>query len=424
MGQEKILLVGDSLEGPTGFANDLAGIAWSLAEKYEVHTLGLQSFQDSKVKINIEDSTRDVYQHANLPRTNKKWDFGERSLPRLLDALEPEILITVNDIQMIQHIPYTMCPPNINLQVIDLPAKKFISEEALRMELEGALQKYREKYPRDTKWIAYSPHDGDPPMMEWGNIYRMADQVVAMSEYGRKIFKDYFNIDAPRIWHGVDTAKFKPMKKPPELEDKFVIGNINRNQPRKQPVRGIMAFAKFAKDKKDVLLHYQMDWNDPFGWPIQYFANLYGVLNKMISPRPVGMSREEVAMTYNMWDLNLMHSGGEGFGLPFIEAGACGVPTLGSDYTTSRELLIEGKPSPRGSLVKVKDLHWEKLDVAAVRRALVDIDDLAKIMNKYYYNRDLLEEHGRNAAEWCKKNHSWTVIGEQWKKLVDDVLSR
>jgi len=423
MVKESILCVGDSLEGPTGFATDLAGVAWSLAEKYDVHVLGLQSYQNSKVRINIEGSVREVIQHANLPRSNKKWDFGERSLPRLLDSLEPDILLTVNDIQMVRHIPEVMCPNSINLQVIDIPSKKFISDEALKMELEGAVQRFKEKFPRGTKWIQYAPQDGDPPMQEWNTIYRMADQVVAMSEYGKKVFKRYFNLDVPRIWHGVDTAIFKERPKPPEIADKFIIGNINRNQPRKQPIRSLIAFAKFAKDKNDVFLHYQMDWNDPFGWPIAYFANLYGVMDRMVSPRPVGMTREEVAQIYNMWDLNLMTTAGEGFGLPFIEAGASGIPTLGTNYTTSKELLLDGEPSPRGSLVKVRDYHWEKLDVAAVRRALVDIDDLVKVMNKYYYNRDLVKEHGKNAVEWCKKNHSWKVISKQWQALVEDVLS-
>ena len=36
MSGEKVLLVGDSLQGPTGFANNLAGVAWSLAKDFDV----------------------------------------------------------------------------------------------------------------------------------------------------------------------------------------------------------------------------------------------------------------------------------------------------------------------------------------------------------------------------------------------------
>jgi len=423
MSKEKILLVGDSLQGPTGFANDLAGVSWSLADKYDVHVLGLQSMQDQKVKLNIEGKPRDVIQHANLPRSQERWDFGRRSLPKLLDDLEPEILLTVNDIQMVQHVPEVMCGNSVSLQVIDLPSKKFLSEEALRLQMEGQLQKFKERFPRTTKWIQYAPQDGDPPMGQWGHIYKMADQVVAMSDYGKKIFKKYFDMDTPRIWHGVDTITFKNEEKPKQFQNHFVVGNLNRNQPRKQPVRTMEAFAKFAKDKDDVLLAMQMDFRDEFGWPIDYFAQMYGIQNKMIPPQRVGMPREAVAKTYNCWDLNLNCTGGEGFGLTHIEGFACGVPSLACDYTTSKELIIDGKPGPRGSLVKVKDLLWQKMDVAAVRRSLVDVDDMAKVMNKYYYNRDLVKEHGENARKWVVDNCSWTVIADQWKDLVDNVLS-
>ena len=423
MVKEKILLVGDSLQGPTGFANDLAGVSWSLAEKFDVHVLGLQSQADHKVKLDIEGIPRTVIQHANLPRGKGRWDFGTRSLPRLLDALEPEILLTVNDIQMVQHVPQVMCPNAVNIPVIDLPSKKFISEEAVKEKLIGEMLKFQENFPRETKWIQYAPQDGDPPMQQWDMIYKMADKVVAMSDYGKGIFKQYYGMDTPRIWHGVDSKVFTNQDKPKNLQDKFVIGNFNRNQPRKQPVRNIMAFAKFAKDKKDVFLHMQMDWNDEFGWPIQYFAQIYGVLNRMVQPKQVGMPREEVAKTYNMWDLNVNTAAGEGFGLVGIEGFSCGVPYICTDYTTTKELIIDGTPSPRGTPVKVAEMHWQKMDVAAVRRALIDINDLADTFNKYYYNRSLIEEHGKNAEEWCHKNTSWKVIAPQWQSLVSKVLA-
>jgi len=421
--KEKILLVGDSLQGPTGFANDGMGISWCLADKFDVHYLGLQSFRDEKVKINIEGKQRAVIQHANQPRSNDRWDFGRRSLPRVLDTLEPDILLSINDIQMVQHIPNVMCPNQIRLQVIDLPSKKFISEDAMRMQLEGEMQKFKERFPRFTKWIQYAPQDGEPPMKQWSNIYKMADKVVAMSDYGRYVFKRYFNMDTPRIWHGVDTNIFNNREKPENLKNHFVLGNLNRNQPRKQPVRTMRAFAKFAKDKPDVLLHMQMDWRDEFGWPLDYFANMYGIRNKMIPPQRVGVPREEVAKIYNMWDLNLNATGGEGFGLTHIEGFACGLPSIACDYTTSRELIAEGELSPRGELVKVKDLHWQKMDVAAVQRSLVDEDDMASVLNKYYYDRNLLKQHGKNAEEWAKKNVSWKVIAPQWHKLVENTLS-
>ena len=422
MSGEKVLIVGDSLTGPTGFAVNGMNIAWSLAKDYDVHYLGLQSYDNSKMKINMEGDEREILHHANMPRAEGvEWDFGQASLPVLLNNLNPEILLTINDIQMISHVPNVMCPDSINIKVIDLPSKEFVSDYAIKESVEGEVQRFKERFPRDTKWIAYCPQDGDPPMQNWKNIYRMADQVVAMSKYGAQIYKDYYNMDVPFIWHGVDSETFKPMGKPDHLKDMFVVGDINRNQPRKQPIRIIDAFSRFAKDKDDVLIHLQKDWNDRFGWPIKYFTDLYGVTNKCIRPGKVGMPREEVAKVYNAWDVNIMCTGGEGFGLAFAESMMCGVPNIANDYTTSKELVDDGWPRPRGLLTKY-ELIWEKLDVAAVRRSFVDIDDLVDKLNYYYNKRDKLEKHGENAAKWAKKNLSMKKIGDQWLDLVDKTL--
>ena len=292
MAGERVLIVGDSLTGPTGFAVNGMNISWSLARDYDVHYLGLQSYQTQKFQIDLEGEKREITHHPNLPRAeNVEWDFGFKSLPYLLDTLKPDILLTINDIQMIQHVPNTMCPDSINLKLMHLPAREFVSDDELKMKLEGEVQKFKERYPRDTKWIAYCPQDGDPPMQTWSNIYRMADKVVAMSKYGKKIFSEYFNMDVPYIWHGVDSEKFKPADRSDKLGDMFVVGDINRNQPRKTPIRIIRAFAQFAKDKNDVLLHMQKDWNDRFGWPLKYFTDIYGITNKCMKPSKVGMPR-------------------------------------------------------------------------------------------------------------------------------------
>lgn len=408
---------------PTGFSTSGGGIAWCLADKYEVHTLGLQAINDRKIKYTLEGKTREIIQHANLPRGKERWDFGQKSLPQLLDRLEPDLLITVNDIQMIQHVPNTLCPNSIQLQVMDLPSKTYIGDEAMKNQMKGQIQRFMEKFPRETKWIQYGPQDGDPPMPNWEQVYKMANQTIAFSEYGQWVYKKWFDMDVPIIYHGVDCKVFKNENKPDNLKDKFIVGNLNRNQPRKQPVRTMIAFARFAKDKPDVILHMQCDWGDEFGWPIQYFAQQYGIMNKMIQPMPVGMPREKVAKTYNMWDLNTNLSAGEGFGLAVIEGFACGLPCLYTNYTTANELIIKGNPTPRGELIKVLDLHWQKMDVAAVRRALVNIDDAARAMNKYYYNRDKLIQDGKNAREWVEKKCSWLKIEPQWKNMVDLILS-
>jgi glycosyltransferase involved in cell wall biosynthesis len=424
MSREKVLIISDSIMGPTGFANNGASIAWMLSKEYDVHSLGLQSTSANKIKLNFHNEVREVVEHPNLPRGNDKWDFGAKSLPHILDRLKPDILLTINDIQMVQHIPRVLYQDKTQIPIMDPHSKTIYPEEVIKMSVDRAIQEYKERYPLDLKWIMAAPQDGEPPMPQWKSIYESADQVVAFAKYGQDIFKKYFNMEVPYIYHAIDTDLFSPKDKPEPLKDKFVIGNLNRNQPRKQPVRTIQAFAKFAKDKPDVLLHMQMDWNDIFGWPIQYFGQLYGCIDKMIQPRPVGMPREQIVETYNLWDINVNSHGGEGFGISYIEGSACELPNIATDYTTTNELIIDGSPGPRGISVPPKELYWEKMDVAAVQRSAIDVDKLSDAFNTYYYNRDLIKQHGENGRKWVEKNASCKVIQHQWVDLVKDVLKK
>lgn len=425
MAGEKILIISDSLEGPTGFATNASNIAWCLAKEFEVHVLGLQSNQDYEITLDFSDDPRTVYEHRNFPRVKEMWDFGERSVPYLLSQLKPDILLTVNDIQMVSHITNTLYNRRVILPLVDMPSKKLRSESDLMRELKHELTKLKETYPPSTKWIMYAPQDGEPPIPRWYETYYAADEVVAMSKYGQKIFKDYFMMDVDYIYHAVDTKTFYDVGKPEDLQDKFVVGDINRNQPRKQPIRLIEAFAKFARNKDDVLLFLQKDWNDIFGWPLLYFVrDVYRIADKCIPPLRPGVPKDELKRIYSAFDVNVMPTAGEGFGLPIIEAAACSRPTIATDYTTSRELIIDGEPSPRGKLVPYVTLFWDKLDVAAVQRALIDTDKLAVALEYYYLNRDALEKHGRNAYEWVKKNLDIRVIEKQWIEKVYSVLKR
>ena len=424
MTKEKVLLITDSITSPTGFGNNGKSIAWALAKKYDVHVLGLGYFsnQDMKVNINMENDERTVIQHPNYPRGAQHNDWGYKSIPYLLDKHKPSAMISVLDINMVEHIPKILYPDTVKLKVMDLPAKKMVSQSALKMQLEGVMRKYKETYPRDVKWIQLAPVDGHPLMPKWKYTYQMADKTIAMSKYGRDVIKREFNMDVPFIWHGIDSSKFKATEKPDDCKGKFIIGDMNRNQQRKQPIRLLQAFAKFAKGKDDVYLHMQMDWNDKAGYPLMYWINMYGIGNKMVKPKPYGMSTDQIARTYNMWDVDVNPTAGEGFGLCLAESSFCGKPTIISDYTTSRELLMEGKPKPRGQLVKC-DLEWEKLTQSACQRARIDIDDLVKAMNKYYHSRQMMERHGKNAQIWAKNNLAMKDLQYKWQDLVKKTLN-
>lgn len=419
---ETILIVGDSPDAPTGFGVHGAGVAWCLARDFDVHYLGFQSIKEEKLKIRKCGIEREITVHPNLPRDPKPDDFAEKSLPVLMDRLQPDVLITLNDIQMVKHIPQMLCPVEARIRIADLPLKRQLTMEAIRMQIERAILLWREKYPRKTKWLMYAPQDGEPPMHDWIKIYMTADKIVAMSKYGKYVFERYYGLDVPYIYHGVDTELFKPREKPPDLQDYFVVGDIQRNQPRKQPIRLIEAFAKFAKDKDDVLLYMQMNWRDPYGWPLEYYVRLYNIVEKIVTPKPFGIPYENIPECYAAMDVNVNPTAGEGFGLTALEGFAMMKPYIATDYTTSRELIIEEYPSPRGTLVPYIDLHWELPTIAAPKRALVDVSKLAETLEFYYKHPEKVCEHGENGRKWVQR-YAWNKIQRCWCEEVNDLLN-
>jgi phosphatidylinositol alpha-1,6-mannosyltransferase len=74
------------------------------------------------------------------------------------------------------------------------------------------------------------------------------------------------------------------------------------------------------------------------------------------------IEEREKADLYNLADVYVMPSRGEGFGFVFLEAMACGVPVIGSCHDGGREALLGGQ---LGTLVDPSNL-------GAIRVAIVD----------------------------------------------------
>jgi glycosyltransferase involved in cell wall biosynthesis len=80
-------------------------------------------------------------------------------------------------------------------------------------------------------------------------------------------------------------------------------------------------------------------------------AQDFGVSDRVVFTGFV--SEEEKADHYRLADVYVMPSSGEGFGIVFLEALACGIPVIGSKTDGSRDALLEGE---LGSLVNPANL--------------------------------------------------------------------
>jgi glycosyltransferase involved in cell wall biosynthesis len=146
----------------------------------------------------------------------------------------------------------------------------------------------------------------------------------------------------------------------------------------------------------------------------------FGLEDHVYLPRPDvypmgGMSREGMADLYNTFDILAMPSNAEGFGLPLIEAQACGVPTIATDFTTMPELCNSGWLIKPEAMYLSPLLSWQ---------ALASINSIQDRIAYAYNNRDEVIEKGKEAREFAKQ-YSWDkIVNENWLPMLDEFEDR
>lgn len=203
------------------------------------------------------------------------------------------------------------------------------------------------------KWVPWVPIDHNPPPPPVLEVLRNSVGLVkpiAMSKFGQTILKKH-DIDAYYIPHSVDTNVFKPLTEWREFErekygwsDKFVIGTVGTNNYERKnwsaSLRGVQLFEKRHPGEVAYIMH--TDPTDERGINLLELITTLGLQKvcKFFSTqeRIVGIPQEEMARLYSTLDVFLLPSKGEGFGIPLIEAQACGCPVITTNCTAQPEL--------------------------------------------------------------------------------------
>lgn len=221
---------------------------------------------------------------------------------------------------------------------------------------------------RGMKWVAWFPvdHDTIPPAI----LYRISNSFhpITMSKHASAEM-DKTGIDYSYIPLAYDGAIFNPRdqlesRKAVKLpEDKFIVGMVamNKGNPSRKAFHQNIAAFKILKEKHPdcVMYLHTMDgvrngyeaqnlvsYCNHLGLKIGYgftksaqdadviFADQYGMA--------IGYDSNIMAQLYSSMDVHCGVTMGEGFGIPIIEAQACGVPVIVGDWSAMPELVFSG----------------------------------------------------------------------------------
>jgi hypothetical protein len=114
----------------------------------------------------------------------------------------------------------------------------------------------------------------------------------------------------------------------------------------------------------------------------------------------------------NYW---LSKNSGEGWGIPTIEAMACEVPSVITDYTTTKEIVTDNNA---GIAVP---LAAELTGQYNVERAIVDVNKFSDAMSYMYEHPKERIGMGKNGRKAVIRDYSWDVVFPKWVTLLESL---
>lgn len=213
------------------------------------------------------------------------------------------------------------------------------------------------------RWAPWFPVDSDPVQASVVASVRSASDSIVFSRFGERLCHS-LGMTPFYVPHGVDTSVYRPEDRqaaramlgcPP---DKFLLGMVaaNRGFPsRKSTPQVLQAFARFSRRRSDAVLYLHMPRGDEL-WREHSAINLVpliehlGIRDRVIMADEysllMGFPDAYMVNLYNAMDGLVAPSMGEGFGVPILEAQACGCPVLVGDWTSMSELCFGGFKVP------------------------------------------------------------------------------
>lgn len=297
------------------------------------------------------------------------------------------------------------------------------------------------------KTFFWFPSDGGGGMPKGCEaILKKIDHPIAMAEFGQKQVKDYHGLDVKHIPHGVDSKAFYPLEKNERDElrkkwgftDKFVVGVVARNQPRKNLDRTIKAFRLVADQIPNAVLFLHLDPNDPAQpmFKIHDLVTKHNLENRVVYSGMSafnGFPQTEMNNVYNLMDCFFLSTSGEGFGVPIIEAMSCEVPVVATNYTTTPELVINNGAGLGVKLAGVEELDLFALDSKVydkesfsgtmtgsweVERGQMDIPHAAKQIKWLNDNPKDAEIMGLNGRNSVLAKYDFEIVGKMWDEVL------
>lgn len=318
----------------------------------------------------------------------------------------------------------------------------------------------RSPFRRNFKWCIMPTVDARPQARQWVSTYESADACLTYSEWAGEVLKqqsggkiNYIGISPPSA-HGA----YQPIEDKAGLRasmginpDAKIIGTVMRNQRRKLYPDLFQAFRLLldgVEDSSNYYLYCHTSYPD-LGWDIPellqqyqlsskvYFTYICGQTGKpfpslfkgAIAQSPYtgqfgaslsnvkqGVEYEELSKIINLFDLYVQYANCEGFGLPQVEAAACGVPIMATDYSAMESVVrnLGGTPLTPKALYK-------ELETGCFRAVPDNILAAQKFKEFFEQPASIRRRLGFDTRQAFLKHYQWDKSGSAWESFFDSI---
>jgi glycosyltransferase involved in cell wall biosynthesis len=252
---------------------------------------------------------------------------------------------------------------------------------------------------------------------------------ITMAPHGQRQL-EAVGIESVYIPHGIDTSIYKPTAKMPNgqtvrefmgiPEDAFLVGMVAANKAngqvhRKAFAENLLAFAMHVKKHPDSYLYIHTEPSRLYGgFDLAVLLHMVGIPKEnVLLPDPyalrTGYPEETMSAFYTAFDVLLSTSYGEGFGIPTIEAQACGTRVITSNFAASKDLAsddswkIDGQP------------FWDEAQVAFF--SIPSLNGIISALDEAYGQRG----HSQAARDFALQFDVETVWNNNWMPFLKDL---
>jgi glycosyltransferase involved in cell wall biosynthesis len=308
-------------------------------------------------------------------------------------------------------------------------------------------------------WVIMPTVDASPQNEQWIATFASADGVFNYSDWGYEILKKQSNNTIKCLGSAPPSADaaYQPVENKEEHKEKMgfdpqtkFVGTVMRNQRRKLFPDLFEAFRIFLdkSESKDTLLYCHTSYPD-LGWDIPKLLNRYKLSNKVVftyicnnckhnfpsffsdarrkcpncgsfaaglANVQNGSSYEYLASIMNLFDLYIQYANSEGFGLPQVEAAACGVPVMSIDYSAMSSVVRKLGGIP----LKPKALYNEV--ETGCDRAVPDNEHTGNEIKKFFdLSKQEREFLSKNSKLNFEKYYQWDKTAKKWEDYFDSI---